>query len=261
MGKNKLAKFAEMDLFQHVFQVSSKDVLAGKIFDKKGKWKELFFQNDAPIVLELGCGKGEYTVGLAQLFPEKNFIGVDIKGARMWTGAKDALQKGLKNVAFLRTNIEMIHHFFAAGEVSEIWLTFPDPQMKKVTKRLTSTNFMKIYQQILKENGIVHLKTDSNFMFTYTCEMVKANKYPVNFSTNDLYHSELNDPILGIKTYYEQQWLERGLSIRYINFVLEQRESFVEPEIEIEKDDYRSFGRRKPVGANSDERIANSEGL
>lgn len=261
MGKNKLAKFAEMDLFQHVFQVSSKDILAGKIFDKKGKWKELFFQNDAPIVLELGCGKGEYTVELAQLFPEKNFIGVDIKGARMWTGAKEAMQKGLKNVAFLRTNIEMIHHFFAAGEVSEIWLTFPDPQMKKVTKRLTSTNFMKIYQQILKENGIVHLKTDSNFMFTYTCEMVKANKYPVNFSTNDLYHSELNDPILGIKTYYEQQWLERGLSIKYINFVLEQRESFVEPEIEIEKDDYRSFGRRQPVVANSEERIGNSEGL
>lgn len=245
MGKNKLAKFADMEEFPHVFQVSSHAIREGVGFDMKGKWNELFFKNNNPIVLELGCGKGEYTVGLGRLYPDKNFVGVDIKGARLWTGAKESHESGMKNVAFLRTNIEMIHHFFAENEVSEIWLTFPDPQMKKVTKRLTATNFMKSYQQFLKDNGLVHLKTDSNFMFSYTCEMVKANHYPVVFSSTDLYASDLQDPILGIKTYYEQQWLERGLTIKYIQFLLEKRNEFVEPDVEIEHDPYRSFGRSK----------------
>jgi tRNA (guanine-N7-)-methyltransferase len=245
VGKNKLAKFADMEEFPHVFQVSSHAVREGVTFDMKGKWNELFFKNDHPIVLELGCGKGEYTVGLGELYPEKNFVGVDIKGARLWTGAKDSFEKSMKNVAFLRTNIEMIHYFFAENEVSEIWLTFPDPQMKKVTKRLTATNFMKSYQQFLKADGLMHLKTDSNFMFTYTCEMVKANNYPVVFSNDDLYASDLNDPILAIKTYYEQQWLDRGLTIKYIQFLLEKRMEFIEPDMEIEHDVYRSFGRSK----------------
>ena len=245
MGKNKLAKFADMEQFPHVFQVSSHAVREGVSFEMKGKWNELFFKNDHPIVLELGCGKGEYTVGLGQLFPEKNFVGVDIKGARLWTGAKESLEKGMTNVAFLRTNIEMIHHFFAENEVSEIWLTFPDPQMKKVTKRLTATNFMKSYQQFIKPNGLIHLKTDSNFMFTYTCEMVNSNHFPVVLSTDNLYASNLQDPILGIKTYYEQQWLDRGLTIKYIKFILEARSQLVEPELEIEFDAYRSFGRSK----------------
>jgi tRNA (guanine-N7-)-methyltransferase len=245
VGKNKLSKFADMEGFPHVFQVTSHALREGVGFEMKGKWNELFFKNDHPIVLELGCGKGEYTVGLSQLYPDKNFVGVDIKGARLWTGAKESLEKGMKNVAFLRTNIEMIHHFFAENEVSEIWLTFPDPQMKKVTKRLTATNFMKLYQQFVKPNGLIHLKTDSNFMFTYTCEMVKANNYPVVFSNNDLYASDLQDPILSIKTYYEQQWLDRGLTIKYIQFNLEPRVTFVEPEVEIEADSYRSFGRSK----------------
>ena len=245
MGKNKLSKFADMEVFPHVFQVSSHAVREGANFEMKGKWNELFFKNDHPIVLELGCGKGEYTVGLAQLYPDKNFIGVDIKGARLWTGAKDSLERSMKNVAFLRTDIEMIHHFFAENEVSEIWLTFPDPQMKKVTKRLTATNFMNLYQQFLKVDGLIHLKTDSNFMFTYTREMVNANQYPVVFSNDDLYASDLKDPILGIKTYYEQQWLERGITIKYIQFKLEKRTAFVEPDLEIEYDVYRSFGRSK----------------
>jgi tRNA (guanine-N7-)-methyltransferase len=245
VGKNKLSKFADMEEFPHVFQVTSHTLREGAGFEMKGKWNELFFKNNHPIVLELGCGKGEYTVGLSQLYPEKNFVGVDIKGARLWTGAKESFEKGMKNVAFLRTNIEMIHHFFAENEVSEIWLTFPDPQMKKVTKRLTATNFMKSYQQFVKPNGLIHLKTDSNFMFSYTCEMVKANNYPVVFSNNDLYASALQDPILSIKTYYEQQWLDRGLTIKYIQFNLEPRSNFVEPEVEIEPDSYRSFGRSK----------------
>ncbi len=252
MGKNKLAKFAEMESFPHVFQVSSHDILSGKVFVNKGRWKELVFKNNNPIVLELGCGKGEYSVGLAALYPDKNFIGVDIKGARMWTGAKESFERKMTNVAFLRTNIEMIHHFFAPDEVSEIWLTFPDPQMKKVTKRLTATNFMKSYQQFVRDGGLIHLKTDSNFMFTYTCEMVKSNDYPVEVSTDDLYATVKDDPILGIKTYYEQQWLERGLSIKYIRFKLEKKDVFTEPDVEIEHDAYRSFGRSKRHGLNSE---------
>lgn len=248
MGKNKLSKFADMEEFPHVFQVSSHAVREGNEFDMKGAWNVQFFKNDNPIVLELGCGKGEYTVGLAKLFPEKNFIGVDIKGARMWTGAKDSYEKGLKNVAFLRTNIEMIFHFFAANEVAEIWLTFPDPQMKKVTKRLTATNFIRSYLQFLKPEGLIHLKTDSNFMFTYTCQMVKANGFGVNFVTDNLYSSSLVNPILKIKTYYEQQWLDRGLTIKYIQFVPHLNEVFIEPDEEIEHDAYRSFGRSKRHG-------------
>jgi tRNA (guanine-N7-)-methyltransferase len=153
----------------------------------------------------------------------------------------------MQNVAFLRTNIEMIHHFFSENEVSEIWLTFPDPQMKKVTKRLTATNFMKSYQQFLKNEGLIHLKTDSNFMFSYTCEMVKENHFPVVFSTDNLYDSDLTDPILGIKTYYEQQWLDRSLTIKYIQFLSEKRDEFIEPEVEIEHDSYRSFGRNRTI--------------
>lgn len=246
MGKNKLAKFAEMETFSHVFQVSSREVLSGEKFRFAGNWAT-WFGNDNPVILELGCGKGEYTVGLAERFPDKNFIGVDIKGARMWTGARLSLEKGLKNAAFLRTNIEMIHHFFNTDEVSEIWLTFPDPQMKKVTKRLTATNFMKTYRKIVKPDGLIHLKTDSNFMFTYTCEMVKLNKLPVEFQTHDLYATDNTSQVPDIKTYYEQQWLSRGISIKYIRFNLTRKESWEEPSIEIEKDSYRSFGRNQVV--------------
>lgn len=243
MGKNKLAKFAELETFPHVFQVTSSELLSGAGFSLKGKWNETFFKNSNPIVLELGCGKGEYTVELAKQFPDKNYIGVDIKGARIWKGAKESFLQKMENVAFIRTNIEMIEHFFSADEVSEIWLTFPDPQMKKTTKRLTATNFIRSYLKFLKSDGIVHLKTDSPFMFTYTCEMVKANHFPVLQCIDDIYADKNSPQILNIKTYYEQQWLERGLTIKYISFIPQKSEQYVEPEIEIEYDEYRSFKR------------------
>lgn len=244
MAKNKLQKFADMDTYRHVFQFPFA-VLKEKGFDMRGKWNEQFFYNDNPIVLELGCGKGEYAVGLAQRYPEKNFIGVDIKGARMWSGASQAQEQGIDNVAFLRTHIELITHFFAPGEVSEIWITFPDPQMKKTRKRLTSTRMIELYRQILAENGIIHLKSDSPFLYTYTRAMVQENQFPILVDTDDLYNSGIDDDILSIKTFYEQQWLERGKSIKYIKFVCEPRTELIEPDIEIELDDYRSFNRSK----------------
>ena len=247
MGKNKLQKFADMANYPHVFEYPY-SIAENIPFGMKGKWNKEFFNNENPIVLELGCGRGEYTVGLARLFPEKNFIGVDIKGARMWSGATESLQEGMKNVAFLRTNIEIIDRFFAANEVSEIWITFPDPQMKKATKRLASSYFMERYRRFLKPGGTIHLKTDSNFMFTYTRYMIEVNSLPVEFVTEDLYHSDLVDDILGIRTYYEQQWLERGLNIRYIKFLLPQEGELVESDIEIELDPYRSYNRSKRSG-------------
>ena len=240
MGKNKLKKFAEMQTFDNVFQPPYEKKMAGR-------WRELFFGNDHPIVLELGCGRGEYTVGLAKKYPEKNFIGVDIKGARMWAGAKQAVQEGLRNVAFLRTNIEFIPTFFAADEVDEIWITFCDPQMKKATKRLTSTWFMQRYQQIIRENGLIHLKTDSTFLYTYTTEMLRLNAYKVICNTQDLYgeteENELFADARSLQTHYEKQWLDRGLSIKYIEWQLAHRQEWQEPTIEIEKDTYRSYGR------------------
>lgn len=248
MGKGKLAKFAEMETFSNVFQYPF-SVVDNVPFEMKGHWREQYFKNNHPVVLELGCGKGEYTVELARLYPEMNFIGVDIKGARMWTGAKQALEAGLKNVAFLRTNIEIIDRFFAESEVQEIWLTFSDPQMKNAHKRLTSTFFLNRYRKFLVDGGIVHLKTDSNFLFTYTTCMVKENKLPVVFSTKDLYHTEGLDEethkILSIQTYYESMWIERGLNIRYMKFFLPQQGELVEPEVDIPLDDYRSYHRPK----------------
>ena len=246
MGKGKLQKFAEMETFSNVFQYPF-SAIENVPFDMKGRWREMFFHNDNPIVLELGCGKGEYAVGLARMFPNVNFIGVDIKGARMWTGAKQALQEQLPNVAFLRTNIEIIDRFFSEDEVQEIWLTFSDPQMKNARKRLTSTYFLQRYRHFLNDKGLVHLKTDSNFLFTYTREMALHNGLTPEVCTEDLYNdSQLDEAtmsILNIRTYYESMWLERGLNIRYMKFRLPKDGELSEPEVEIEFDNYRSYHR------------------
>lgn len=245
MKRNKLQKFSEMETIPFVFQYPFA-VLEQKGFPLAGKWHEDFFHNDNPIVLELGCGKGEYTVGLAKRFPDKNFIGLDIKGARMWTGATEARDAGMTNVAFLRTHIELIDRFFAPGEVDEIWITFPDPQMKKVRKRLTSTRFLELYRRILRPGGIIHLKTDSPFLFTYTRLLTEANPEAlrVRTVTDNLYADNTNvDDILDIKTHYERQWLERGLSIKYISFVLNPDTPLTELEADIEFDTYRSYSR------------------
>jgi len=251
MGKGKLAKFADMASYPHVFEYPH-SVAEQVPFEMRGHWHEQFFKNDNPIVLELGCGRGEYTVGLGRMYPEKNFIGVDIKGARMWTGATDSLHEGMSNVAFLRTNIEIIDRFFGPGEVDEIWITFPDPQMKKVTKRLTSTAFLQRYASFLKPDGIIHLKTDSNFLYTYTDALVKVNDLPVEVNSTDIYGSSeefrIQNSELDIRTYYEQQWLDRGLTIKYLKFHLPQGITLQEPDIEIELDDYRSYNRSKRSG-------------
>ena len=262
MGKGKLAKFADMERYENVFQYPY-GVMADIPFEMKGHWNEQYFHNDHPIILELGCGKGEYTVELARLYPQMNFIGVDIKGARMWTGATQALQEGLSNVAFLRTNIEIIDRFFGVDEVKEIWLTFSDPQMKNPRKRLTSTYFMNRYRRFLEDKGVIHLKTDSNFLFTYTSYMVDMNHLPLLFRTEDLYgiletttvtsgdEAALPKEILSIQTYYEKMWMDRGLNIRYQKFLLPREGELKEPDIEIPLDEYRSYRRDKRSGSDT----------
>ena len=247
MGKGKLAKFEDMEQNPLVVQCPYWQ-LQRDGFALQGHWNQDFFKNPNPIVLELGCGRGEYTVGLARRYPDKNFIGVDIKGARMWHGAETALREGLPNVGFLRTSIEFIHSFFSAGEVSEIWLTFSDPQMKKATKRLSSTYFLERYRKFLTDGGLIHLKTDSPFLYTYTSLMAEKNGLEVLDSTDDLYGRESaegavsgDSALTEIQTYYEQMWLERGFTIKYLCFRLSHSGSLTEPDEEIPVDGYRSY--------------------
>ena len=213
MGKDKLRRFAEIDTFSNVFQLD-----AGKPL--KGVWASGFFKNTQPVVLELACGKGEYTVNLAQLFPQKNFIGVDYKGNRIWRGAKDALEGGVSNVGFLRIQIEMLLDYFSVGEVDEIWITFPDPQpqLSREKKRLTSSRFLEMYKRVLKPGSAVNLKTDNDDFYAYTVENVAERGLKLHIKTEDLYHSEYADDVLSIKTYYEKKYLQHNKNINYIKF-------------------------------------------
>jgi tRNA (guanine-N7-)-methyltransferase len=219
LGKNKLARWNELDSFDNVIQPEIGEV-AGKDHPVKGKWNGEIFKNRNPVVLELGCGKGEYTVGLAERFPLKNFIGVDIKGARMWRGAKTSNEKKMSNVAFLRTRIEFITSFFVPDEVDEIWITFPDPHpgRSNSNKRLTSPRFLNSYRGFLKNEGLIHLKTDNIELYNYTRAVVNINNLETLFATNDLYSETLSDDILAIRTHYETLFLKAGLKINYTCF-------------------------------------------
>ena len=231
MGKGKARKFDEMKTFKNVFQPPIEEIFR-KDFKLKNKWAGAYFNNDNPVILELGCGKGEYTVGLAGLFPEKNFIGIDIKGARIWAGARQAHREHIPNVAFVRTRIEFLTSFFGKDEVDEIWLTFPDPQLKKRKnkKRLTGSRFLNLYREFLKNMGLIHLKTDNAVLFNYTMELVKKNELPLVFASEDLYGDKKDDMVFGIHTFYEKQFIEEGLNIHYLKFKLPGNKVITEPD-------------------------------
>ncbi len=221
MTKRKLQRFAENELAPNVFQPPN--VYPPVDHEMKGRWNEKIFKNDHPLILELGCGRGEYTVNLAEMFPRNNYIGIDFKGARLWKGAKTAIENDMNHVAFLRIEIERIENYFAIDEVSEIWITFPDPhpQLSRERKRLTSPRFLSMYKNILKQGGIIHLKTDNADLYEYALGIVNENNYSVLASTNDLYNSDLHDEVMGIKTTYEKIFLKQGFKICYLKFILQ----------------------------------------
>lgn len=223
MGKDKLKRFAEVETFNNVFQPSFDDI--NKDFLLKDKWNKEF-NNTNPIVLELGCGKGEYTVGLAKQFPNKNFIGIDIKGSRIWRGAKTCLEENIDNVRFIRTKIDFIEKFFAYNEINEIWLTFSDPQPKRPRKRLTSPLFINRYKNILNKKGVINIKTDSSLLYNYTLDEIKNNNYTILENSSDIYNELINRANneliskINIKTFYEQKWLEEEKKIKFISFMI-----------------------------------------
>lgn len=219
-SKNKLKRFKENETFSNVFQPKREELTEGD-FHLKGKWRSEVFKNDNPIVLELGCGKGEYSVGLAKRYPNHNFVGIDIKGARFWRGAKTAIEENITNVAFIRMQIELVEYAFAENEVDEIWITFPDPQIKyKRTKhRMTNSNFLKRYKSILKPEGIMHLKTDSEFMHGYTLGLLHGEGHEVLYANHNVYKQEGSpEEVTTIQTFYESQYLEQNKPITYIRF-------------------------------------------
>jgi tRNA (guanine-N7-)-methyltransferase len=218
VSKKKLIHFQENLAFPHLFQPLYVDLQTH--FDLRSKWHNGFFCNQNPIVVELGCGKGEYTVGLAARYPEKNFIGIDLKGARLWRGCKSVEEQNLKNAAFIRTRVDHLEKLFGPHEVSELWITFPDPQPGKPRKRLTSPFFLDKYSKILTDTGIIHLKTDDPDFFSYSLEIITEEKYHLVFATEDLYHSGLDEDVGSIQTYYEKIWLEAGKKICYMKFRL-----------------------------------------
>ncbi|MBK9174761.1 MAG: tRNA (guanosine(46)-N7)-methyltransferase TrmB [Flavobacteriales bacterium] len=225
MGKNKLARFAENLTFEHVVQPRFEELVRDG-FPLKGRWNADFFKREAPLVLELGCGGGEYTVGLARLAPQRNYLGVDIKGARLWRGARTAKEEGLHHVGFLRTHVDHLLKCFGPQEVDEIWLTFSDPQIGKARKRLTSPLFLERYKQILKPGGLIHLKTDSPLLYAYTLEMIAEHKLNLHEQSDNVYTdlvhrvSAEEQAVLNIRTYYEQMWLEEGRTIHYVRFAM-----------------------------------------
>ncbi len=230
MGKNKLARFKEIRMFKNVFEPDNHEARSGNYF-MKGNWKQDYYKNKNPLVIELGCGKGEYSVGLARKFPEKNFLGVDIKGARMWCGAKTAIDENIINLAFLRTWIEMIKSFFGQEEVDEIWITFPDPQEKKrrKKKRLTATGFLNSYRSFLIDNGIIHLKTDNDLLYNYTLSVINFNNLELVYKTSNIHKTDPDDELLQIKTHYEQLFLKENKNINYLKFKLPKDKQIIEP--------------------------------
>lgn len=230
MGKGKLKRFEENDQFSHVIQPLTSEVLNAD-YPLKGKWKSEYFKSEHPLVLELGCGKGEYTIGMSRAFPDKNFIGIDIKGARLWRGAKTIAEEGIPNAAFIRTRIEFIKSLFGEAEINEIWITFPDPQLKirRAKKRLTSSGFLENYRQFLHPEGIVHLKTDSKELYDYTLALLQQNRFEILDATDNLYASHSGNPILEIKTHYEELFTKEGKTITYLRFRLNHANPIIEP--------------------------------
>ena len=245
-SKDKLKRFRENETFSCLIQPRTEEVLRCD-HPIKGNWGRDMFHNQNPIVLELGCGKGEYTISLAERFPERNFIGIDIKGARLWKGAKYATENAMPNVAFLRTRIEFIESLFAPGEVSEIWITFADPQEKKARKRLTSPGFLNRYARFLAPGGVVHLKTDSRLLHFYTEELCRQNSMTILASDDDIYGHGVADEILSIKTFYESSFLAKGIPITYLAFRLDNAAPLVEPDWDQEpfEQDYRTDTRNQ----------------
>ncbi len=229
MGKKKLVRFRELESLERFFQPPLEEIFR-KDFHLKGRWKQEVFGNTHPLVLELGCGKGEYTVGLARQYPETNFMGLDIKGARMWTGARMALDEGLSNVSFLRTRIDFINSFFDREEVDEIWITFPDPQEKRrrLKKRLPGAHFLNMYRIFLRDGGLVHLKTDNRELYFDTLALVRHNDLPVLRSSEDVYGEGWEDEIVSIQTYYEKGFLTEGTKINYLCFRLPATKEIIE---------------------------------